>query len=394
MDRFAAMDEFLQKNVKEGPSGCGCMVTQNGEVLYEKYFGYSNLEKKTPVTDRSVFRQFSTTKVIVCTALMMLYERGKFLLQDPIYEYFPEWKNTMVAEENLGPDGKFDGTYTIRPVKRPIQIADCLNMSMGIGYGGEDYTHRQMAAVRQELEDTLGWNYTLRDDIRAMAQVPVRFDPGEHWLYGFGHELVAGLIAECSGIPVSEFMKKYIFEPLGMENTDYRYHGDMRANLVTPYIRHEDGTMEETTGMFDRRQEPDAVYEGGGAGLLSTVHDYGIFGTMLANGGTYRGERIIGPKTIDLMRQNRLNETQLKEFQNSYLDGYGYGLGFRTLIDPSRVSNSSVGEFGWTGYMGTYIAIDPAEKACVTYMHNMVPNNEEYIHHRVRNIAFGAIDKL
>lgn len=382
------MDMFLEELVKNGPAGCGCIVTQNGEKIYEGYFGYANLEKKTPITDRSVYRQFSSTKVIVCTALMMLVERGRLLLQDPIYEYFPEWKDTMVAEEHE------DGTYTVRPVKRPIQVMDCLNMSMGIGYGGDDYTHRQMAAVRKELEDTIGWNYSLRDDIRAMAQVPVRFDPGEHWLYGFGHELVAGLIAECSGMPVSRFMKENIFDPLGMDSTAYRYQGDMRERLVTPYIRHEDGTMEETTGMFDFRQEEDAVYEAGGAGLMSTVKDYAIFGTMMACGGSYKGERIIGAKTIDLMRQNRLNPVQLSEFQNSYLDGYGYGLGVRTLIDPARVSSSSVGEFGWTGYMGTYIAIDPTEKACVAYMHNMVPNNEEYIHHRVRNIAFGAIDKI
>ena len=382
------MDAFIEENIKRGPAGCGVRLTQNGEVLYERYAGYADLEKKKPITEKSVFRQYSLTKVIVCTTLMMLYEKGKFLLQDPIYEYFPEWKNTMVAETLE------DGSVKIRPAKRPIQVRDCLSMSMGIGYGGTDYTHRRMFEVRKELEDSMGWNYSLRDDIRAMAQVPVCFDPGEHWLYGFGHELVAGLIAEVSGMPVSKFMEENIFKPLGMKNTAYRFKGDMRKNLVTPYIRHEDGTMEPTGGMFDQRLEPDAVYEGGGAGIISTVHDYSVFGTMLANGGKFKGENIIGAKTIDLMRQNALSDVQLKDFQNSYLDGYGYGLGFRTLIDPARVASSSVGEFGWTGYMGTYISIDPKEKVCLTYMHNMVPNDEEYIHHRVRNIAYGMVDKL
>ena len=139
------------------------------------------------------------------------------------------------------------------------------------------------------------------------------------------------------------------------------------------------------------RHEPGAKYEAGGAGLFSTVNDYLTFTQMLACGGEYKGERIIGRKTIDLMRQNHLTEAQLKEFRNSYLDGYGYGLGVRTLMEPGRMSNSSVGEFGWTGYMGTYVAIDPSEKASVVYMHNLVPNMEEYTHHRVRNIAFGML---
>ena len=379
-----AMDEFLSSHVQHGPAGCGCAVAQNGEKLYEGYFGYADLEKKIPITADTIYRQFSSTKVVICTAAMMLYERGKFLLNDPIYEYFPEWRDTQVAVEQP------DGTYIIRPVARPIQVRDCFTMSMGIGYGGEDYTHRMMQKVRDELATTIG-DYTLRDDIRAMAQVPVRFDPASHWLYGFGHELVAGMIEVASGMTVGEFLQKEIFDPLGMTSTGYRYFGDTRERMVTPYIRHEDGTMEPTTGFFDMRHEPGAKYEAGGAGLFSTVNDYLTFTQMLACGGEYKGERIIGRKTIDLMRQNHLTEAQLKDFRNSYLDGSGYGLGVRTLMEPGRMSNSSVGEFGWTGYMGTYVAIDPSEKASVVYMHNLVPNMEEYTHHRVRNIAFGML---
>lgn len=384
MSAQQAMDAFLSRHVQQGPAGCGCAVAQNGEILYEGYYGYANLEQKTPITADTIYRQFSSTKVVICTAAMMLYERGKFLLNDPIYAYFPEWRNTQVAEEQP------DGTYLIRPVKRPIQVRDCFTMSMGIGYGGEDYTHRMMQQVRDELSATVG-DYTLRDDIRAMAQVPVRFDPGSRWLYGFGHELVAGMIEAASGMKVSEFLQKEIFEPLGMTSTGYRYFGDTRQRMVTPYLRHEDGRMEPTTGMFDARHEPEAKYEAGGAGLFSTVRDYLAFSQMLACGGVYRGQRLIGRKTIDLMRQNHLSDRQLQDFTNSYLDGYGYGLGVRTLMDPGRAANTSVGEFGWTGYMGTYVAIDPSERASVVYMHNLIPNMEEYTHHRVRNIAFGML---
>lgn len=384
MGNFKAMDDFLEELVKDGPAGCGCAVARDGEILYENYFGYENLEKQKKIDRNSVYRQFSATKVVVCTAAMMLYERGKFLLNDPIYEYFPEWKNTMVAEKQA------NGGIRVRPAKRPIEVRDCFTMSMGIGYGGPEYTHQRMEEVRRELAREVG-DYTLRQDIRAMAQVPVMFDPGEHWYYGFGHELVAGLIEVTSGMKVSEFLKKELFEPLGMTSTGYHYFGDIRERLVTPYLL-EEGKRTPTAAMFDDRFEEDAKYEAGGAGLFSTVPDYLKFSQMMACGGVWEGQQIIGRKTIDVMRTNQLGEAQMKDFACSYQDGYGYGLGVRTRIDDRRATgNTSVGEFGWTGLMGTYVAIDPAERMSLVYMHNSVPNMEQYVHHRVRNIAFGTI---
>jgi CubicO group peptidase (beta-lactamase class C family) len=384
MDKWKYMDHFLSNHIKAGPTGCGCAVAKDGEILYENYYGFADLEKQKPITENSVYRQFSTTKLVVCTAAMLLFERGGFLLNDPISEYFPEWRDTQVAER------KEDGAYHIRQAKRPIQVKDCFSMTMGIGYGGDDYTHLMMEKVRSELKAEVG-DYTLRQDIKAMSKVPIMFDPGTHWLYGFGHELVAGLIEVVSGKTVGEFLKEELFEPLGMKSTGYRYFNDMREQLVTLYQKNEDGSRVPVKGLFDERLEPEANYEAGGAGLFSSVRDYLAFSQMLACEGNYKGNNIIGKKTIDLMRTNQLDEQLLKEFRNSYLDGYGYGLGVRTMMDLSKGSNTSIGEFGWTGMMGTYVAIDPSERVSVVYMHNLQPNMEEYTHHRVRNIAFGAI---
>jgi len=317
MGNLTYLDDFLKERVERGPVGCGCAVAQDGRILYEGYYGYADLEKGRPITPDSVYRQFSMTKVVVCTAAMMLFERGRFLMNDPIYEYFPEWRDTMVAEENE------DGAILIRPVKSPIRVKDCFSMAMGIGYDGDDYTHRVMKQVRANLRKSVG-DYTLRQDIHAMAQVPVRFDPGTHFLYGFGHELVAGLIEVVSGKKVSEFLQEEIFDPLEMKSTGYRYFCDTMARMVTPYHMQEDGSRVPTTAMFDERHEPDAKYEAGGAGLFSTVRDYLTFSQMLACCGNWKGQQIIGRKTIDLMRSNLMNEQQLKDFQNSYLDGYGY----------------------------------------------------------------------
>ena len=146
------------------------------------------------------------------------------------------------------------------------------------------------------------------------------------------------------------------------------------------------------SGMFDEKFEPDQVYEGGGAGIFSTIPDYAVFTQMLANGGILDGKRILGRNTIDLFRANMLNETQLAEFRNTYLDGYGYGLGVRVMMDIAGVSNSTPGEFGWTGAAGTWNSIDPTNHFSAVYMHNTFPNNEEYHHMRVRAVAYGMIE--
>ena len=386
MSDFKALSSFLEEALEHGPLGNGCAVARDGEIIFEEYHGLADREKNIPIDENSVYRQFSTTKVATCTGALMLYEKGKFLLNDPIYEYFPEWKNTMVAVKNE------DGTVTVRPPKRPILVKDCFSMSMGIGYGGDDYTHQVLAKVRGELNDNVG-NYTLRQDIRAMAAVPIAFDPGTRFMYGVGHELVAGLIEVVSGQSMGDYMRENLFEPLEMKSTGYHYFGDIRERLVTAYSWNKENNSTERIEKFpaDARFEPDSKYEGGGAGLFSTVRDYLALTQMLACDGIYKGERIIGRKTIDLMRTNQLNERQLQDFRNPYLDGYGYGLGVRTLMEPAAGVNTSVGEFGWTGVMGTYVAIDPSERTSVVYMHNLMPNNEEFIHPRVRNIAFGTL---
>ena len=385
MADFKELSRLLEEILEQGPAGCGCAVARNGEILFEEYHGVKDLESGEPITADSVYRQYSTTKVAVCTGAMMLLERGKFLLNDPIYEYFPEWKDTMVAQPEE------DGSYRVRPAKRPILIRDCFSMAMGIGYGGTDYTHQAAEKVRAQLRANVG-EYTLQQEIKAMAEVPVAFDPGTHWLYGFGHELVAGLIEVVSGKGVGQFLKEELFEPLDMKNTGYHYFGDIRERMVTTYLLKEDGSR-EASPYFQRDElfEPEAKYEGGGAGLFSTVRDYLALTQMLACGGEYQGRKIMGRKTIDLMRCNQLNEQQLKEFRNPYLEGYGYGCGVRTLMDPSAGVNSSVGEFGWTGMLGTYVSIDPAEKPSLVYMHNLFPNREAYIHPRIRNIVYGVL---
>lgn len=388
MSKPADMDKLLSRFAKETVPGCACMVMQNGEKLYENYFGYGDIENKVPVSDNSLFRLFSMTKVIVCTAAMIQFERGEFLMTDPYYEYFPEYKNSKVAKVAS------NGRVTFRDAASPILVNHTFNMTCGLPYpseGGEHPTDAAMNRIHAEMEAK--GKYTLQDDIRAMSEVPLLFDPGEHRVYGFGHEMVGGLIEVTSGKTLGEFLKENIFDPLGMKHTSYRYTEETKDDLVKWYMKRDDGSYVDLKHPFDEKHKPDAIYEGGGAGLISNLEDYAIFTQMLANGGTYNGERILGRKTIDLMRTNMLNEMQFKEFDNGPCNhGYGYGLGVRTMVDPSGHSNSPFGEFGWTGAAGTWTSIDPDDKFSVVYFHNMYPNEEVYHHLRVRSVAYGMME--
>jgi len=387
MARFENLSELLKQYVKNGPAGCGCAVAKDGETLYQGYFGYADLEEERPVTEDTVYRLFSMTKVVVCTAAMMLFERGRFLLNEPIYEYFPEYKNTQVFVKEP------DGAVHLEKAKNPMLIKHAFNMSVGMPYMFTDSpTSRQMARVRDELVKKYG-KYDIVTEVKAMGDVAVAFEPGTHWLYGYGHDIVAALIQLISGKTVGEFLQEEIFGPLDMKSTGYRYNGDIEPRMVSYYRKSDKGEMTKIAGPFDEFHRPDAIYEAGGAGLYSTVGDYLKFSQMMANGGVYNGKRIIGRKTIDLMRTNHLNKAQLKDFNNSYLAGYGYGLGVRTLMDiADGHSNGSFGEFGWTGMLGTYVSIDPKERFSVVYMHQMDPNMEEYHHLRVRAVANGCLD--
>lgn len=386
MGKFQHLDALLTDFTKTNLAGCACAIARHGEILYEGYHGYANLNKEIPVASDTVFRLFSMTKVVVCTAALMLFERGRFLLNEPLHEYIPEFRNSQVVKT------KPNGEIYIEAAQNPILIQDAFCMTAGIPYPfGESESARQMRDLHQRLKDKHG-KYSLLTEVKAVAQVPLAFEPGTQWLYGYGHDLVGALIEVVSGKPLGQFLQEELFEPLGMTSTGYRYDGDIAERMAACYTRTADGNLEEIPGSLDEYHQPDSLYEGGGVGLYSTLRDYLTFTQMLANGGIWKGEQIIGRKTIDLMRSNHLNDRQLADFKNSYNAGYGYGLGVRTMMDPAAGhSNSSIGEFGWTGAAGTWASIDPSEGFSVVYMHQLLPNMEEYHHLRVRAAAYGCL---
>ena len=399
MSDFKHLDALLQKYVDDGLPGCSCIIAKQGRILYENYFGWADVENKKPLTHENVFRQASLTKIAMYTVAMMLYEQGNFLMSDPLYEYFPEWRNSvkLVCRSN--------GDMDIVPVEHPITVKNIMNMTCGLPYdmimGDMPVQHpvsQLMANAMAPLREK-GY-FTLREQIKAISQVPLMFEPGSRWLYGFASELTAGLIEAVSGKPAELVIKEMLFEPLGMESSANFTFGDITERLVGNYYLKPGKQLGDPDALMIPPAEHDAKFIGplgtvpGFSRVITNCWDYTKFMQMLANGGACNGKQIMGRKTIDLMRTNTLTDTMIREdLSNSYLAGYGYGYGVRTLIDPyGGQHNGSVGAFGWTGGSGTWAEADPSEGVSIVYMHNLQPNLEEYHHLRMRAAAYGCLE--
>ena len=398
MSDFKNLDRLLQKYVDDGLPNCSCMIAKKGEILYENYFGWADKENTVPLTADHVFRQASLTKIAMYTTGMMLYEQGRFLMSDPLYEYFPEFRHSTKIIQLP------NGTLEEVPVEHPITVKQIFNMTCGLPYemiiGGIPVHHPTAKAMADEMKALRANGYfTLRDQIKAAARVPLAFEPGTRFLYGFASELTAGLLEVLCDKPAEQVIKEMLFEPLDMDSSANFLFGDLEARLVKNYYLKPGKTLADP----DCLTVPDKVHEASFVGPLGTVpgfarvitncRDYTKLMQMLANGGIHNGEHILGRKTIDLIRTNTLTPTMIKEdFSNDYLAGYGYGYGMRTLMNRYEGQhNGMLGQFGWTGGSGTWAECDPETGLSIVYMHNLQPNLEQYHHLRMREVAYGCL---
>ena len=385
MSNFQTLDRLLQSFVDNGLPGCTLHVTQHGETIYEGFFGMANRETGEKITDRSIFRMASMSKLPLYTTMMILYERGEFLLSDPISRFLPEWESSRkyVRLPN--------GYVTTVPTSRPINISDTLSMKCGLpycnSYGPTDnLTLRAMQRAMQPL--VAKGHFTNREQVAAISTVPLACEPGERWIYGFSSELAAAIIEAVCGKGIDDVFQELLFDPLEMPSTRSRFFGDTQQRMVQLYRRESDRTLTPVNLPIDEKHLPGEEHEEGWARLFSTGSDYSHLMTMLACGGVYKGRRILGRKTIDMMRANGLPNG----LEGSYFAGYGYGYGVRTLMTHAEGSNGSLGAFGWSGGFGTWCESDPSEELAVVYMHNMVPCEEEYYHLRVRSAVYGCLE--
>lgn len=382
---FEYMKNFMDSLTEWIIPGNSVVIYKDGKKVFEYSSGYSDLEKKIKKTGEEQLYIYSCSKVATVTAALQLYEQGKFLLSDPLYEYLPEFKKMYVKDGDR-----------IKAAENPITIRDLFTMTAGLSYATNTPTFEKARKLTDGKMDT-------RTVIKCLAEEPLLFEPGARWNYSLCHDVLAVLAEVVSGMRFSEYMKKNIFEPLDMNNSYYHAPNDV---IISPqYIYEIQDTKnivelqqkEHTSGVVKRAYGNELVfgenYDSGGAGIITTVDDYAKFAAALANSGTgLNNNRILSSATVKLMKTNQLNEAQRKTMNWRRLRGYGYGLGVRTLIDKAESgSNSSIGEIGWGGAAGATIIADTEEKVALFYAHHMLNPQEEYYQPRLRNVLYSCL---
>ena len=388
MKDFTRLDNLLKRFVEEGTNpGCAAAVMQGDELIYHGEAGYADIESGKKVDIHSMFSQASTTKLFTYAILGMIYEEGKFLFSDPLSDYLPEWKNTKkyVTLPN--------GAVETAPLEKPITIRDAVAMMCGLPYcmvPAVDPATPTLAAMSRQMRELLKKGpSTIAEEVRVMAEVPVMFEPGSHWQYGFGSEITGVLVETFEGKPLREVFQDRLIKPLELEDADTFARPWNKDRIVTNYAKKGPGQFEPMADFS--ALDPDSVPAGARPNLLISARDFAVFMQMLANGGTYKGRKFLGAGTVAMLHENQLGPVQMEDFECDYLAGYGYGLGFRTLLTRKYGHNGNIGDFGWTGGTGIWVEADPVEKFAVAYMHNMRPNEELYHHHRVRAVVNGIM---
>lgn len=366
------------------------VIHKSGEEIY-RYSGGFALQPNC-----KYYNLYSVSKVLTCAAALQLLEKGKYLLNEPLYEYMPEFKEMYVKKEfQLSDEGRLTSegqkrdntkkTFEIVPSKKPILVKDLFTMSAGFDYdlGAEE--------IKKLVEETNG-RFPTRMIAKALSQRPLSFEPGEHWQYSLCHDVLAAFVEVVSGKKFSDYLKDNIFDPLDMNDTTLKVTDGILKEMFPQFMYDSEKKKAEEISK-DNSFRLGSEYESGGAGIISTVNDYIKFADALANGGKGKNkEHILSQKTIDLMRTNHLNKKQLEDLDWSQLKGYGYGLGVRTMIDRAGGGAlSPIGEFGWGGAAGSYVMIDPENKLSVFYGQHMLNNLEPYIHPRIRNLVYSEL---
>ena len=394
MANFDHLSNLIARmNREAGIVGSSIAVYKSGKCLYEAYDGYADLETKKPVAPDTLFRIYSMTKVVAVTAALMLFERGYFRLNDEVGQYLPYLKNPQV----LKGDGR--GNFSVEPAQNALTFRHLFSMSSGIisGNTGSECGKRYLDAINAFKE--VNGMHTLSQYAQIIGNLPLAFEPGTHFRYGSSLDVLSAVVEKLSGKTLGQFFKDEIFDPLGMKDTFFRFPSPEHADRLCSMYRTTENGLVKVTDM-DANYQPDAVFEAASGGLISSLSDFSKFAQALAC-GQYNGVKILGRKTIDLMARNQLCPEALLEFRRglssmpdgtSHLEGYGYGLGVRTLMDPVAAgSNSSVGEFGWYGMAGSLLLVDPKEELSAVYMMQLLPCQENYTHNRLRNAIYAAL---
>jgi len=364
--------------------GADIAVIKDNEVVFRYQAGYSDLENKKPISPDELYYLFSASKPITGAAAVLLAQEGKIRFEDEVGKYISSFNDIKVRVKNE------DGSTALVPAKRPVTILDLLTMTAGLDY------NLSSDSILEVKERTNGRCPTV-EIAEAIGREGLAFEPGEKFQYSLCLDVMGAVIEVASGMKFGEYLKTRFFEPLGMTHTTFNVTDELKAKIAPLYIYDNEAgrAVIKTAG---NGYILGSEFEGGGAGLVSTVGDYMKFVNMLTNLGLADdGTRIMSEESVNFMRKNQLNDSQMQNFWAGwkYLTGFGYGCGVRTALKPELVKGHfSFGEFGWCGAAGAMVIADPANKLSVYYAQHMQNSFEWVVHPKLREAVYKSVGLL
>ncbi len=378
-DRLAEATRALQAHVNgSNIAGVVAAVARHGRVVYFEALGQRDRETGDAMSRDDLFRLYSMTRPITSTAVMMLWEEGRFQLDDPISRYLPQFADQRVFADAGAPD-----LARTRPRSGDITVRHLLTHTSGIGSRSSSIYRAEQVRLR---------SITLPQLVDNAARVPLFEDPGTRFRYGVSTTILGRLVEVWSGQPFEEFLAERLFEPLGMTDTVFWADGE-RADRLTTVYRLDDGSGELYPYAIEQVPftERPALIEGG-VGLLSTVMDYLRFAQMFLNGGILNGVRVLEPETVALMTRNHVPDAVMPLSRSGYMAGSGWGLGFNVVLDPRRYSFPvGDGEYWWDGSSGTRFSIDPEHGLITVIMAAVSPSRGGGFREEFKDLAYRAI---
>jgi CubicO group peptidase (beta-lactamase class C family) len=384
-DRLERVDRVLQKYIDDNRvAGVVALVLQDGKPAYERAFGWADKEAGRKMTSDTIFRIASQTKAFTSTAVLALMEEGKIGITEPVSDFIPTFAQTTVAVKTAA-------GIDIVPAKRPITIADLLTHTAGISYGTDAHVAALYQAKGLGPAAGNGWYTADKDEpicetMERLGTLPFVAQPGEAFVYGYNTDILGCVVEKASGMPLDEFIRTRITEPLGLKDTRFFLPPAQRDRLAAVYATGPGGTSvrapEGAKGQGHYWDGPRKSFAGG-AGLLSTAHDYARFLEMIRNGGVLDGVRILGNRTVQLMMTNQSGGLHSST-------GLGFGFGFEVVERYGAKGMAAVGTFGWGGAYGSTYEVDPADHLVVVFMMQLMPSGTD-IQQRFSNAVYQAL---
>jgi CubicO group peptidase (beta-lactamase class C family) len=388
--RLARVDAWRQALVEDGRlAGATTLVARHGRVVHCASSGLADLARGVAMDGQTIHRIYSMTKPLTSLAILMLYEEGRFQLDDPISRFLPAFRDMRVATG--GSRGKIDTV----PAMREITFRDLLTHTSGLTYGFMqstlvDAAYRDLGIDFQTATGTLGAL------VERVAALPLIAQPGAEWNYSIATDVLGHLVAVISGQSFEGFLRERIIAPLGIVDTDFHVPADKHHRLAANYARGAEGGLQLIDDPATSRYLAPREICSGGGGLVSTAGDYWRFCRMMLNKGEWDGVRLVGRKTIDLMTSNHLRgdmaDMGQPRFSESNYEGIGFGLGFSVTLDPARAQIlGSAGEYAWGGAASTAFWIDPVEDMAVILLTQLMPSSTYPLRRELRVLTYQAL---